>query len=596
MSIESKHPDYLEVSEDFRVMRDTFAGERRIKEATFLYLPATTGQIKDGALKQATSAGWVSYSNYLKRAVFCEFVREAANTLVGVMHSEAPVIKLPSALEPMRTDATRKGETLEMLLRKINEQQLVFGRFGLLADFPQDPLTAQMREVPHIVQYNAETIINWDDERMTEFSVNELNFLVVNETVFVRGPEGANVFDWMEERRFRVLFLEELDTEEPLSQNNPLVYKTWAEADDIRGPTVIPQYRGSTLDEIPWVFVGANDLNAKPDEIPLLGIANLALAVYRGEADYRQSLHQQGQDTLVIIGDEITKEGDSKEDDDATEVGAGAIIRIVAGEGAKAEFIGVESKGISEQAKALSEDRLRAQSMGARLLEPRGSQAESGEALRIRVAASTATLKTVALTGAAGLESILRICARWVGADPDEVKVVPNLDFTQETPSPELARELGEAKKTGVIPLSAKSIHGWLQAKNYTKLSFEEEIKQLASEKTREVSFQAVTAITGRTDETGSWPAHSYVLKTWPDGSVHGITDPDPSDGHFHEINDAGVTEIALKHVHNLLEGVEVVRPGEEEEEEGDEGGDESGSEENEETPGEENAGSSDEE
>jgi len=594
MSIETKHPDFLEVSEDFRVVRDAFAGERRIKEATFLYLPATTGQIKDGALKNVVSTGWISYSNYLKRAIFPEFVRDAANTLVGVMHAEPAVIKLPEALEGMRNDSTRKGETLEMLLRKINEQQLVFGRFGLLADFPQDVFTAQLRELPHIVQYNAETIINWDDERRTEFSVNELNFLVVNETVFVRGPEGANVFDWMEERRFRVLFLEELDPDFPPGPNNPLVYKTWAEADDVRGPTIIPQFMGSTLDEIPWVFVGANDLNAKPDEIPLLGIANLSLAVYRGEADYRQSLHQQGQDTLVIIGDEVSKEGDSKEDDDATEIGAGAIIRIVAGEGAKAEFIGVESKGIPEQRAALLEDRLRAQSMGARLLEPRGSQAESGEALRIRVAASTATLKTVALTGAAGLERILRICAKWVGADPDEVHVVPNLDFTQETPSPELARELGEAKKTGVIPLSEKSIHAWLQAKNYTKLTFEEEIKQLAAEKTRKVAFDAATAVTGRTDETGPWPAHSYVLKTWPDGSVHGITDPDPTDGHFHVITAEGVTEIALKHVHKLLKGVEVER--EPEPAENLEGDPEEGDPENEETPGEENAGSSDEE
>ncbi len=558
MSIESKHPDFLEVAEDFRVTRDTFAGERRIKEATFLYLPATAGQIKDGALRSVISPGWVSYSNYLNRAIFPDFVRDAANTLVGVMHAEPAIIKLPQALEAMRNDATRKGESLQMLLRKINEQQLVFGRFGLLADFPQDPFTAQMREVPHLVQYNAETIINWDDERVTEFSVNELNFLVVNETVFVRGPLGANVFDWMEERRFRVMFLEELDPEFPPGVNNPLVYKTFAESDDVRGPTITPMFMGSTLDEIPWVFIGANDLNAKPDEIPLLGLANLSLAVYRGEADYRQSLHQQGQDTLVIIGDEISKEGDSKEDDDETDVGAGAIIRIVAGEGAKAEFIGVDSKGIPEQRAALAEDRKRGLSMGARLLEPRGSQAESGAALRIRVAASTATLKTIALTGAAGLERILKLCAKWVGAAPDESQVIPNLDFTQETPSPELARELGEAKKTGAIPLSARSIHKWLEAKNYTKLTFEEELEQLSAEKARDIAFDAATVTTGRTDETGDNPPHSYVLKKWVDGSVHGITDV--VDGHFHIITEEGVTEVAKKHVHNLLDGVEVDR------------------------------------
>ena len=138
MSIESKHPDFLEVAEDYRTTRDTFAGERRIKESTFLYLPPTTGQIKDGALRSLTSPGWVSYSNYLQRSIFPEFVKEAVNALVGVMHAEPPIIELPDALEPMRQNATRKGETLEMLLRRINEQQLLFGRYGMLADFPQD--------------------------------------------------------------------------------------------------------------------------------------------------------------------------------------------------------------------------------------------------------------------------------------------------------------------------------------------------------------------------------------------------------------------------------------------------------------------------
>ena len=58
MSIESKHPDFIEVSDDYRVMRDTFAGERRIKEGTFAYLPPTGGQIADGAIINITSSGW----------------------------------------------------------------------------------------------------------------------------------------------------------------------------------------------------------------------------------------------------------------------------------------------------------------------------------------------------------------------------------------------------------------------------------------------------------------------------------------------------------------------------------------------------------
>lgn len=493
MSIESKHPDYIEVSDDYRVMRDTFAGERRIKEGTFAYLPPTGGQIADGAVRTLSSAGWHAYSSYLVRSVFPDFVNQAVQVMVGVMHREEARIELPSALEPMRDNATRKGESLQMLLRRINEQQLVFGRLGLLVDFPQDPFAASRAEVPHLVEYQAETIINWDDERFTEFGINTLNFLVLNETVQVRGSGGIDIFEWEQERRFRVAVLEPLDPAEDLGPNNPAIYKTFVENDNVRTDLVVPMFQGKFLEEIPFVFVGANDLNLKPDEIPLLGLANLSLAIYRSEADYRQTLHLLGQDTLLIVGEEITAQGDAKDENQDTRVGAGAVIRILAGEGATADFIGIDSKGAPEQAKALQADRRDAQSLGARLLEPRGTQAESGEALKIRVSASTSTLHTIALTGAAGLEDILRKAAVWVGANPDEVKIVPNLDFAQESPDPEQLEAFAKARTEGA-PISEESFHIWAQGKNFTKKTFKEEKPLLEVEATERAERAAIIA------------------------------------------------------------------------------------------------------
>ncbi len=556
MSIESKHPDFLEVADDYRVMRDSFAGERRIKEALFLYLPPTGGQVTDGALRSTGSDGFASYTAYVKRANYPEFVKEAVNTLVGVMHAEPALIELPSALEPMRNNATRKGETLDMLLRKINEQQLRFGRFGMLADFPQDEDAAAEAEVPHIVEYEAETIINWDDERFTEFAQDRLSFAVLNETVFVRGEQGASVFDWMEERRFRVLKLgpdPEAGVDEAGNPLGDIVYQTFVENDDVRSELVVPKFKGRVLDEIPWVFVGANDLCSTPDEIPLLGLANLSLAIYRGDADYRQALHLLGQDTLVIIGDEVKKDGETKEEEDETRIGAGAVIRIIAGEGAGAEFIGIDSKGVPEQKKALDTDMTRAGSMGARLLEPRGSQAESGEALRIRVSASTATLQTIALTGSAALERILRICAEWVGANPDEVKIKPNLDFTQESPNPEGLRAFAQARKEGA-PISLKSMHLWAQDKNLTKMSYEQELMAMLGESARAAADDAGEKTAGRTDVVADHD-HGYVFITLPDGTVYGITDTVA--GHFHVIRSADETEAADvdNHIHKILEG-----------------------------------------
>ena len=472
MGVESKHPAYIESTDDWRVMRDSIEGERKIKESTIAYLPPTAGQVMDGALKAFRSNGALAYTNYLARARYPDLVKQAVSTQVGVMVREPAIIKLPAQMEPMREDATRKGESLQALLRRIYEQQLSFGRIGLLADFPQNPIDAERADLPHLVEYNAESIINWDDDRLTEFGTDVLSLVVMNETIIVRGKESEDVFEWVEERRFRAVVLEALDPDFPAGLNNPLVYKTFVVVEDVVTDSVIPQFKGVTLEEIPFVFIGANDLNALPDEIPLIGLARLALHIYQSGADYYHALHVIGSDTLVIAGEEIGADGSAKDEAEPTRIGTGAIIRVA--EDGDAKFIGIDSDGIPEQRTSLQNDLIEAREHGARLLEPRKGQAESGEALKSRIASATANLHQIALTGAAGLERSLKQVATWIGANPDEVEVVPNLDFAQAQVATKDALDLIAAKKAGLL-ISDISIHGWMQDKNLTRFTFEEE-------------------------------------------------------------------------------------------------------------------------
>src|SRR5690606_34909797 len=53
----------------------------------------------------------------------------------------------------------------------------------------------------------------------------------------------------------------------------------------------------------------------------------------------------------------------------------------------------------------------------------------SGEAIKLRLGNQTSTLKSIAMTAAAGLERALRNLAVWLGEDPAKVEVKPNLDF-----------------------------------------------------------------------------------------------------------------------------------------------------------------------
>ncbi len=455
MTLDTQHPEYSAITDDYRQMRDVLAGQRTIKQKGFLYLPPTVAMALDGAYA-GTSPGFGAYLAYSQRAVFPEHTAEAQATMVGLLNKELAEITVPERMIPLLDNITRQGESAWQLLRRINEAQLGYGRVGLLVD------VAPNAKFPHIVTYAAETITNWDDERATETARSALSFVVFNEDAWVRGGEAVGITEWEPQTRFRAAVINEVG-----------LYETYVEVDGVVQDRVVPSFAGTTLPNIPFVFIGANDMIPTPGKIPLLGVSNIALTIYRGEADFRQTLHVQGQDTLVLVGVEDDKDGEP------TRIGTGA--KILLPEGGKAEFIGISSDGLSEQRSSLENDYGRSTSMGARLLENSGSQAESGEALRVRVSAKTTTLHSIALTAAAGLEDILKQIAVWIGEDPTDIRVNPNLDFIEDKANPEELDKLLDSKLKGA-PLSYESIHEWAAKNELTQLTFEEEMKRIATE------------------------------------------------------------------------------------------------------------------
>ena len=357
MALDDKHPEYVARLGEWLQMRDTYAGEREVKRKRLDYLPATEAMIQDG-MTQPSSPGWKDYEAYLKRAYFHDSVRDAVKAMVGIMHMKPAVIKLPPKLAPMVDKATIQGEGLQMLMRRINEAQLVYGRCGLLVDAPTgvDPFNA----IPYISFYEPERIINWDAGRRDE-GRNLLELVVLDESGFQR--EG---FTWVNERKHRVLArgipnsLESGWTRPTTADKFALCVKVNDMSMPIPSDFINPQIGGILLDDIPFVFIGANDLVPEPEVPPLLGLSNLALAIYRGEADYRQTLFLQGQNTLVIIG----RAGD---DDEQLRVGAKGVINIRIGGDAK--YIGVSAAGLGEMRTSLKTDQDNAGAMGVAFMD-----------------------------------------------------------------------------------------------------------------------------------------------------------------------------------------------------------------------------------
>lgn len=464
MTLSSRHPEYSVAFPDWTLMRDAYKGERVVKARNAVYLPMTSAHIIDGALTSVQSDGYRAYQAYKQRARFPNFVREAIQMAIGMMHSQPPEITLPKAMQGIRS---RRGESLHTFLRRINTEQLLTGRVGLLADMPLNPKIGE--DTPYLASYLAENIINWDNGAVEELVPQKLNLVVLDESENERHSD----FSWHKKDKFRVLVLGDSSTNVADGVYRQGVFEE-IEFSDSKLST--PVWRGRELDEIPFVIINSCDVTAEVDDPPLLDLGNACMAIYRGEADYRQNLFMQGQDTFVTIGG-------SFQEDDSVRVGSGA--RIDLPQGADAKYVGVNSSGLAEQRESLARLESRASSMGAQTLDTTSRQRESGDSLRIRVAARTADLNQIASAGGEGLEQMLKICAKWMGEDPEEVSVKPNKEFGEMPLTGQTMVEISTARNLG-WPISARSMHDLARKRRMTTKTFEEEIKEAETENSQQ--------------------------------------------------------------------------------------------------------------
>jgi hypothetical protein len=280
MSLSSVHPEYTDLFGSWSLMRDTYKGEKAVKDKGIAYLPATSSMIMNGM--QVGGAGAAMYDAYKMRSYFPDIVVEAVHAMLGVMHNHPPEFQLPDKMSGLIERATDNGESLAMLLRRINEQQIIAGRLGLLVDFDSG---IKVGELPYIALYRAEAIKNWDTATAT-LGREHLNLVVLDESGMVRDAD----FTWTKKDRYRVLVLGDLSENEYVGEAT-YRFGVYTDEDFSEEKLIAPRLIGRQLNEIPFTFVNSRDIAAKPEEPPLIGLARLAMLIYRSEADYRQSLN-----------------------------------------------------------------------------------------------------------------------------------------------------------------------------------------------------------------------------------------------------------------------------------------------------------------
>lgn len=390
MPVDNKHPEYVEHKGEWALMRDTLRGPVRITERGQDYLPMPSG------FTTQSDQGVQMYGAYQARARFPDIVAPTTRGMTGLIHRKEAQVQLPPAMEPLIERCTSDGLTLEAFHMLITQELIRVGRFGVLAE-----AAPEGSDVPFLAGYKTESIINWDKEG---------KFFVLDESQLVR-----NGFAWENKKQFRMLELKDGAYQQTL----------YSSENEDSGEIINPTKRGNgSLEAIPFVVASPNELSTAVGEIPLIGVARAAIAIYQLDADYRLQLYMSGQETFVVVGAESVPPI------------VGASVKLSLPLQGSASYVGPSGKGIEAHVVAINNAKSDAVAAGAQLFDDKQSGQESGEALRLRYGAQTATLQTIAQQSAACLERSLRNIAIFMNLNPELVVVKPNLRFVQAVMTP----------------------------------------------------------------------------------------------------------------------------------------------------------------
>lgn len=452
--INEKHPDYADFIQAWETMRDCMSGEDTIKEHGERYLP-----MKSGILAMSSKANRdKAYLNYMSRAEFPELLSPTVRGSVGLVCEKEPEITLPSQLEYLRENCDGAGTTLSQFFQKIVGEILEVGRYGILPG-----ISRKNASQFSLTGYKAEQIINWDTD-----DDGATNYVVLDESRLVRNPESNAR---LKEERYLELILDE--------ETGAYTATRWrAGAIDEEMPVASRPDR-SLVDAIPFVFVNTGGLEPKPDDIPLYGLAKLALRIYRLDADYTNGLHLTSEPTPYVTGFDDAANA-IKEGHVPKTLGASSL--WVLPPSATAGFLEFSGPGLEAQSKAIASALERAVMFGAQTLSENSQASESGKARGMRLRGQRSLMVAAAMVAGQALERALRSVADWSSLRKEDVTVKPNVDFEDHILDSAMLREMVAGWQSGGY--SKRTLFENLRRASFvpSERSFEDEEELISTE------------------------------------------------------------------------------------------------------------------
>jgi len=425
------HPDYNKALFGWQRVNDCFQGQDELLRNVHKYFACPVGlhaaelesteayskAVEFMSSRIAVGSGYgYAPKAYYSHTIFPSLTSYTINGFMSLITEHEPVIEIPDQLSYFYENAdeldTEDKTFNKSLQNQIQVEVLKTGRCPIMLD-PQTTKYTEGQPKPSFIVYDATSVINWISSNDEEDRGKLLEVMILEN---IANPKYNLLSDPSERTIKKYLHLKLIA--------GVYTVDTYIQNDDQDGydkTSIKPSILGKYLDYIPFLFIGSEDNTPAVDISPLSGISVSQVKYGELEALLSHAEHHSGAPTFIISG--VTKE------DMPTVTGAGVALALP-DYTSRAYYTETDTSFMTSIRERQSEYLAQAQDQGANLLGSSKNTSESGEALRLRQAASTATLKSIIGNVGEGIEKLLKMSADWMGLSTSEVKYTPNQEFS----------------------------------------------------------------------------------------------------------------------------------------------------------------------
>lgn len=425
------HPDYLWYHQDWVMMRDCIAGERRIKEKRTLYLPNLDSNMS------------TTYDDYLCRAVFTNMTARTVMGLVGTIFRRS--VKVDNVDRELLQNVSLDGLDFNLFTKKMAYEVCGVGRIGVLVDMPRDGGKA------YLTEYVAENIVSWRTEVVDGRTVPV--YILLREIQEKVSQIGDQVQGGAETNRlvaqYRVLSLvdgvyrQHLYLEEEKVQQG--LAGTFYTTELVFQETVTPTRNGVPLNFIPFKIFGPLSPTFDVQKSPVSDICTLNVAHYRTSA---QLEHGRFYTALPIYYVPVAAGSEKPE----YSIGPSTVWEVPSGE--KPGILEYFGTGLNSLTLSLTEKEEHIAQLGGRIMGIRPqATAESDNIYKMKQANEMSILLNITESISLGMTEVLKWYLNWQRVSTEGVRVRLNQDFKQLNIAARELRAIALLYQSGILPV-----------------------------------------------------------------------------------------------------------------------------------------------